>query len=798
MLKTFGTLLILAPDRQRAAELAASAETRDYAVTVVRSVDEMVSSLERSTFDGLLIDDASLDNRRSDLVSSLPTLAPQTEVVILESTGDTDRPGGAVHDPTTSSREAASERAFAALAERLDHRRLLAENRRLQWEVDTITDTAAALSGSLDLQDALSGALQGLMCALEATGAAVRIRDAAGRHDTEVVLGPPPVRDVLTGRWAGTSAPGDAASRMRIAAILEYGDEDGERALPLRSAIAGQLVAGAEVVGTLAFASSKTGWFEPRDRRLLAAIARQIVISVQSARLHRTIWQGKREWEQIVDALRDPIAVYNNRGEIIRGNRALAEHLGVPVTALRTLTCRQVGFCGRTETCASCAVTRALSRQNVHDEITLGDGRIFDVTTFPIGVPSSGPSVLQIAKDLTEEIRHARSLQRVSAELTITNERAVSTLSQLKATQAQLVQSEKLSAVGQLVAGVAHELNNPLTSVIGYAQLVEQELRDAGPSARTFEDVAEDVRRIVEESERAARIVRNLLTFARKQAAERVPLDLSDVCTKVLALRQYEFQLRGIDVTTNIPRHLPPVLGDPGQMQQVILNLVLNAERAMYGRPFQRLGLEATFDREAETIELAVSDSGHGINPDDLSRVFDPFFTTRAVNEGSGLGLSICYGIVRDHGGQICAESSQQRGTTVRVTVPARSADPAVTHTEVLVAHADPAERDLITAALSAWGYRTTTAATSREALGTLQHRAPNVAVLDARLIDDETGGWLAGRPVDGPRRSSLVVMGTAVDAADYFNDRTVTLPTAPIELRALRAAMRMTVKECV
>ena len=127
----------------------------------------------------------------------------------------------------------------------------------------------------------------------------------------------------------------------------------------------------------------------------------------------------------------------------------------------------------------------------------------------------------------------------MSDELALANGRLVATLEQLKSTQAQLLQAEKLSAIGQLVAGVAHELNNPLTSVIGYAQLLEEELRD-GSNPRPADEVAHDLRRIAEESERAARIVRNLLAFARRQGAARAPQDIADVCHRVLALRAYE------------------------------------------------------------------------------------------------------------------------------------------------------------------------------------------------------------------------------------------------------------------
>jgi two-component system NtrC family sensor kinase len=579
--------------------------------------------------------------------------------------------------------------------------------------------------------------------------------------------------------------------------FVALGTVEGECPLPLRSAISVPLMAGSELLGTVSLGSTKPGRYTAADQKLLAIIAGQIVVAVRNAQLHQTIRRAKREWEQTFDAISEPIAVFNERGELLRGNKALAEHLALPVTKMRQLSCRKVGFCGEA-TCAACAVTRALGQQASSSEVTLGDGQIFSVTTFPIGFPSEGPSVVQVAKNVTEEIRSARQLQQLSLELSATNGRLVAALEQLKATQAQLVQAEKLSAIGQLVAGVAHELNNPLTSVIGYAQLLEEEMRE-GPSTRAAGEVSQDLRRIAQESERAARIVRNLLAFARRQSAARSPQDMADLCTRVLALRHYEFRMSGVVLQTHLPPQLPPVIGDAGQLQQVLLNLILNAERAMRGRAERRLSISASFDDAAGAIQVTVTDSGEGIDGANLSRIFDPFFTTRDVGEGTGLGLSICYGIVRDHGGHIEVNSERDVGTTFTVTLPARCHAGWTTETEILVAHPAQADREFIGAALRGWGYAPLLASTTREAFEGWQRPGVQLAIIDSAMVAEDVAAWQAW--ASAGRDIPVVVTSRTPDEQglewpERTRARAVLVP--PINLRALRAAVLASVKEYV
>jgi two-component system NtrC family sensor kinase len=796
MSDTPASLLIVDSDRDSARMLAGEARARGYRVQAVTSVADAVALVRGDLFDALLVDAAAGPDSAFELLSQLKHLSSDTEVIVMS-----DRPSmaGTIQwfdpDAFASVRKSDIGQLFGSLAGALERRRITAQNRRLVWELQTINEIASGVSRSLELTDILTGALQRLVRAMDGTAALIRLYDrVSDSFDVRAAVGADAMHQLWTKYLPGVTRPSDVVIATRAAVVIEdFADQvDVDAAgLPLRSAVSVPMLAGDELLGTLSIASTRPRRFQAADEQLVSVIAAQIVVAVQNAQLHHSVREAKREWERTFDAISDPIAVFNDRGALLRGNRALAAHLDLPVTGISRLTCGQVGFCGCAGDAARCAVSRALAQEASRAEIALPDGQIFSVTTFPIGPASDGPSVVQVAKNVTEEIAGARRLQRMSQELATTNGSLVATLDQLKATQAQLVQAEKLSAIGQLVAGVAHELNNPLTSVIGYAQLVEEELR-AGPSSRPPEEVAQDLRRIAEESERAARIVRNLLTFARRQGAARAPQDLVDVCQQVIALREYSFRMAGVELATSFASRLPRVLADGGQLQQALLNLVLNAEQAMRSSDERRLAIAVRHDARTNAVELRVSDTGHGIESANLSRIFDPFFTTRDVGEGTGLGLSICYGIVRDHGGQITVESRPREGTTFTVLLPAsqRSISP---DGEVLIAHPEQAEREFIAAALRGWGYRPQPAATSHDAADVWRRASLQFAIVDRSIVLADPTGWHDRKQPGRDRRVPLILTSIAPENAEIeqFGPEDAAILAAPVSLGALNAAVQ-------
>ncbi|HEX8816228.1 MAG TPA: PAS domain S-box protein [Terriglobales bacterium] len=230
------------------------------------------------------------------------------------------------------------------------------------------------------------------------------------------------------------------------------------------------------------------------------------------------------------------------------------------------------------------------------------------------------------------------------------------------ALQAKLMHAEKMAAVGQLVSGVAHEVNNPLTAILGFADLL-MENPDMPESARR------DLRVILQEAQRTKQIVQNLLSFARQVPPQRKPVQVNMILRHTVQLRAYDFHSRGVEVVELLDDHLPEVIGDPQQLQQVFLNIMNNAYDAV-----RELGRAASIAIESihagNMVEVRFRDNGHGISFPE--RIFDPFFTTKEIGKGTGLGLSICYGIVREHGGEItCQNNQDEPGATFVVRLPA-------------------------------------------------------------------------------------------------------------------------------
>ncbi len=244
--------------------------------------------------------------------------------------------------------------------------------------------------------------------------------------------------------------------------------------------------------------------------------------------------------------------------------------------------------------------------------------------------------------------------------------------------QSRLVQTEKLAAIGKLIAGVAHELNNPLTSIMGITEILIEETEDG--------DTSKLLRQLLRETERTARIVKNLLDFARQQKTQKEIVNINEILGNTLQSLKSELQSSNISIVKNLSKNLPKAYADPYKLQQVFTNIIINAKQALeekqegriitihtkFAKPLYRDidSIKRGFLSRERVIRVSIQDNGPGIPTDILPRIFDPFFTTKQTGKGTGLGLSVCHGIVTEHSGHIWAESTPTTGTTFFVELP--------------------------------------------------------------------------------------------------------------------------------
>ncbi len=309
-------------------------------------------------------------------------------------------------------------------------------------------------------------------------------------------------------------------------------------------------------------------------------------------------------------------------------------------------------------------------------------------------------------------------------------------ITERKKMEQQLLQSEKLSAVGTMISGVAHELNNPLTSIIGNAQLLAK--RDVP------EDIKSKLNVILKESIRSSKIVGGLLAFAREHKPERKMIGINDILMESLKLREYDLRVSNIDTRTSLSDDLPETFADPFQLQQVFINLINNARDAIAVREEGALVIRTY--RKGESILIEFEDNGPGISAGLVKKIFDPFFTTKEVGKGTGLGLSIAYGIIKEHGGTILVESRPGKGAKFIVTIPiTKGAQPVKKKANapektppgartVLVVEDEASLRDLLADALTESGFFVEAASAGEEAIRLLETRKYDAVLSDIKM----------------------------------------------------------------
>lgn len=461
--------------------------------------------------------------------------------------------------------------------------------------------------------------------------------------------------------------------------------------------------------------------------------------------------RSEARYEHLVETAPDAIFTLDGDGRFTSVNRSFERTIGrlrVELLGVRFNTILESRQSEWAEALFDATLAGRRQRSELRYRDVDGTVRTGSIITAPVVEDGRIAGVLGLVRDVTEE----------------------------KLLSAQLLQREKLAAVGQLVSGVAHELNNPLAGIMAFAQLLEN-------SSDATADQRDAVETIHKEAKRAAKIVSNLLLFARQRDPERTSTDLNHVMLDTLELRRYVLRTQQVDVVTDLDPDLPLVWADSFQLQQVVLNFLTNAEHALRGVERERRITLAT--RRADNRVIAsVSDTGPGIRPEALDHIFNPFFTTKPVGEGTGLGLSISDGIVRQHGGQITVHSTPGHGATFSIELPTTSPltqDGSVIAEEelataaprlLLIVDDEPSIRRALSRYLEREGHTVDAVATGSEAFQLLRERRYDGILLDLRMPDQSGAAVYAALMANDPEHAERVVFATGdveSDAAREF-----------------------------
>ncbi len=361
-------------------------------------------------------------------------------------------------------------------------------------------------------------------------------------------------------------------------------------------------------------------------------------------RLVEIISRGKYQWESTFDAITSPVQIVNKDFVVERANIAFAEHCGMDITHIPGKVCYVV-LADRDAPCEGCPLMAAL-KGDARQSAVLGHRarqREFEASAYPLVLRGDGrDGAVMHYRDITEE----RRLQQ------------------------EVIQQEKMAAIGILAGGVAHEINNPLGGILAFTQLL---MRDAREQAN--DDLIADLKEIENAAVRCKKIVSDLLDFSRfSKDKEVVDLEVGDLLQNVLPFIRSEIKSLNVDLDLKVSEGLPYVRGIPDRLQQVFLNLMTNACHAM--PKGGTLTIEARPSKDQSKVVVVVQDTGKGMPPEILDRIFDPFFTTKQPGRGTGLGLSISYRIVKEHEGMIEVESKVGKGTKFTVTLPAARQGP--------------------------------------------------------------------------------------------------------------------------
>jgi PAS domain S-box-containing protein len=541
------------------------------------------------------------------------------------------------------------------------------------------------------------------------------------------------------------------------------------------------IMAGGTWWGTIGFDDciEDRSW-QPLDVETLRATAGLIGVAIAHDQTVSALRDSERRFRGILESALDAIVTTDDHGVILEFNPAAEALFGLSRERALGAKIRDVIIPER---------LRAAHDAGMAHYLSTGDSRILNrrIEVMALRGENEFPAELTVTSTQiagrTLFTAHVRDLtQQKEAAQEIARQRD------------RLYQSEKMSALGSLLAGVAHELNNPLSIVVGQALLLEED--GGGEQARR-------AARIRTAAERCGRIVKSFLAMARQRGPEKKPVDLNEIIRAALELLAYGIRSTGINVTTDLADDLPMFSADPDQLSQVVTNLILNAQHALKDIPQpRRLSVRTRHKPAHAQLRLVISDNGPGIPPDLRPRVFEPFFTTKPFGSGTGVGLSICHAFVGAHGGSIEIDETPGGGATFKIRLPvvaAQMEDPAaqkesvseIARRRALVIDDEPELAELLAEMLERDGFAVEVAFDGEHALAALGRRSYDLVLSDVRMPDLDGPALLRRLQSDWPAlvKRLIFITGDTVglgagSALDKLGRPVIEKPISPEEMR--------------
>ncbi|GIN20972.1 MAG TPA: PAS domain S-box protein [Bacillus bacterium] len=405
--------------------------------------------------------------------------------------------------------------------------------------------------------------------------------------------------------------------------------------LGLRQVLVFPLYGKGRILGILSLGSARQKEYDKEDLAFLQQLSDQLAVCIENVRLYNEVLNSKKEWEQTFLAVADPIMLVDLNGIILRCNGSAYSFFQLDGKNISHMTLDELLYSEQTEPDSPFQETRN-TKETAYREITLLDESICEVHTFPIiNEKEEMYGVIAYIKDVTEK-RHF---------------------------EARMMQSGKLAAIGEMAAGVAHELNNPLTAILGNTQLLMRKVKETEVSHVLLTDIFKC-------SKRCQDIIRNLLTFSRQDEYLFQTCSINDAVEQVLSLIGYQIRQSHIHLEVSLDREIPLVDGSIQQLEQIIINLLLNAKDAL--DEVSKTDKEISIRTEScmGEVTLSVIDNGTGIDSKEIKEIFHPFYTTKEAVKGTGLGLSVSLGIAEAHGGTIDVKSEPGKGSEFILRLP--------------------------------------------------------------------------------------------------------------------------------